>query len=200
MDFPNRELSVLPALGSEAYEHRPPVWLVQTVRGLLALGGLVLLWQMVGDDAPLLLRVFLGGLAAAFWFFVFTRQIWGKVVRFVADRQGIYFPSNDLYAGVVGRRVQVHHWLFVPWCNISNLRLDQVRDSDGQPRPCVAFEVQLAGSQEANFFYYVAEPDGQRYDIHGARSLAYGDNPPAPKDTLIRLQRLSGRGDAVSPG
>lgn len=194
MDFPNRILTNLPVLGSDAYEHRTPAWLVNSVRGILALAGLYLLWETVSGDEPLLLRAIMGLLVAGFWFFVFTRQIWGKVVRFTADRQGIYFPCNDLLVSVLGRRVHVQQWLFVPWCNISNLRLDQVRDSDGQACPCIAFEVQLSGSQEADFFQHIEHPDSQRYSADGARSLAYGDNPPSPQDTLTKLQNLRGTG------
>ncbi len=189
MDFPNRVLTSLPTFNGEHYVHRTPLWLIRTMRSLFALGGAFLLWQVLRGNDPLLVRGFMVLLAAGFWLFAFARQIWEKVVRFVADRQGIYFPSNDLVVSVLGRP-QVHQWLFVPWCNIRNLRLAYSIDNDGDRGLSIVFDVQLADTQEVDFFRHVAHPEGQVYASDGARSLAYRDNPPAPKDTLARLQAL----------
>jgi hypothetical protein len=188
----NRLLHSTPATDSTTYVHAPPGWVLATCRIALGSMGLllaVMTWRSWAD-MPLPARTLALFLAPALSAASIWPRPWDRMVKFMVDSHGVYFPANELLV-LSFRPATQQHWLHVPWKNVSNIRLAREVGEDGQ---CVAFDIQASSAEVVAFFKHVGKPRDQSPDP-GTVSLAYGDSPPHPTKTVKHLLSLKARGE-----
>lgn len=116
---------------------------------------------------------------------------WTRMVKFMADERGAYFPANELLM-LSFRPATGPSWLHVPWKNISNIRPAREVGEDGQ---CVAFELVATPSEVAAFFKHVGKPRDDTIESAKSLCLAYGDSPPRPATTVQLLESFKARSE-----
>lgn len=186
----NQTHSELPTLSEDHYIHCLPKWLEITLRvlfGVFALAMLVMSYQQ-WRDMPAGFRWLAGIMIAAFWFFSLYSRIWRNNIKFIADRRGMFFPSNDYLVKTVGDQA-MPTWLFVPWNNISNIRVAMQKDYDGHSK-CVAFNLYITPKERSDYFEHVGAPADVKQRALNVVPVSYSDYPPHPKKTVAALIRL----------
>ena len=98
---------------------------------------------------------------------------WGSIGKaipnvdlFVADEQGIFFPGQD-------------RWLFVPWPNISNIRVVEIMD--GESSTGIAFNLRLSPQEKTEFFRQPLRPADHLHAGSAQLAVGYASYPPSPK-------------------
>jgi hypothetical protein len=184
----NRTLTEIPALADDYYVHRTPKWLMMFIRLALGVGGVVLAVLSYRDwsHMPLGFRGLVCILVPAFLLFALRST---RTTKFVADTRGVFFPCNELLVTTIGRK-NPNTWLFVPWGNIMNIRVGTSIDYEGDKSKCVAFDVKVSSQEKAAFFQHVGAPTDREQSVNGFLSVAYSDNPPAPRKAVAILLQL----------
>lgn len=139
-------------------------------------------------DMPPGFRLLSGALIAAFWFFSLYSRIWRNNIKFIADRRGMFFPSNDYLVKTAGKKA-LHTWLFVPWSNVSNIRVATQKEYDGLSK-CVAFNLYITPAERSDYFEHVGSPADTKQRALNVVPVSYSDYPPHPKKTVAALIRL----------
>jgi len=192
----NQTHAELPALSDEHYIHCLPKWLEISLRTLFGVFAMVLLVisSLQWRDMPPGFRWLCVALIAAFIFFSLYSRIWRNNIKFIADQHGLFFPCNDYLVHTVGKN-SMHSWLFVPWSNVSNIRVATQKDYDGQSK-CVAFNLYISPKERSDYFIHVGIPSDIKQRALNVVPVSYGDYPPNPKKTAAKLIRLKKSADS----
>ncbi len=189
----NRVLSVLPVPGGDSYTALAPKWFTHLLRLVSLAFGLAVLWFSVHDwsSMPLWVQALACVLVPAFFLMAFHPRGWAQFSStpfFHADDLGMYFPSTR--PQVLGSTAPPR-WLFVPWENISNLRVDKAVTSEGKST-CAAFDV-VATPDEVSEFLYDALAT-KHFGGTGSTAVAfYLHWPPHPRKVVASLLELTRR-------
>lgn len=187
-----RVVESVPPPEGEHYTAVAPVWFTTLLRAFSGAFAIATAWLSVGEwtTTPAWVRVLVCILVPAFLWMAVHPRGWARFSRlpfFHADARGMWFPSARN-----GHPGQPPRWLFVPWTDISAIRVDKVNGPDG-PTPCAAFDVIATPDEVSEFF--VDELVSKR--PAGGRSLAvafYVNVPPHPRKVVERLLALESGG------
>ena len=168
----------LPTLEGEYFVYRLPHWLIHLLRAFSGIAGITtaLIAIRHWGNMPVQFQALTCLLVPAFFYFATTRQTGSRHVRLLADEQGMFFPGED-------------KWLFVPWTNISKIRV--VKIMDGNASTGVAFNLQLSPQEEFEFFQNHLKPADQLNSRGLLLAVGYVNWPPSPKklaDILLGLK------------
>lgn len=145
------------------------------------------------SEMPVLAQIMVAVLTPLFLIVAIHPKGWAQLstVPFLyADQSGMYFPSNN--PRVLGKKYECR-WLFVPWANISNLRVASVMTSEGK-QSCAAMDV-VASKEEVNEFF-CESLQGEQFVEPGFVAVAFYCNiPPRAKTVVARLKTI----DAQDP-
>ena len=171
------------------YVHCTPRWLMQTVRAMFAIFGIATIYFLASarELEPIGQKVFFCVLSLVFLAVSTWPRPWRQLTKFIACKQGIYFPNNSQLVLVLGQPI-LDEWLFIPWSRIRNLRLS--REAGGDNAKCVAFDVEVSNEEQERFFKHVDKPRDRNTTAAGIANLAYCDYPPSPKKTLSILESM----------
>ena len=120
-------------------------------------------------------------MAAAVW-----NKPWQRTIQFVADERGICFPSYSP-PNLSLKPQLAERWLRVPWRNVLELRLAKERGESGR---AVAFDIQVTNDEQEEFFAHVGRASDRPRFAQRTVAAAYSGALPAPKRTLVRMQKL----------
>jgi hypothetical protein len=170
----------LPTLEGEYFVYRLPHWLMHLLRAFSGIAGITtaLIAIRHWGNMPVQFQALTCLLVPAFFYFAATRQNGSRHVRLLADEQGMFFPGED-------------KWLFVPWTNISKIRV--VKIMDGNASTGVAFNLQLSPQEEFEFFRNHLKPADQLNSRGLLLAVGYVNWPPSPKKLAEILLGLKNR-------
>ena len=157
----------VPTLEGEHFVYRLPRWLVHLLRAFSGIAGITtaLIAIQHWGDMPVQFRALTCLLVPAFFYFATTRRTGNRHVHLLADEQGMFFPGGD-------------KWLFVPWANISNIRV--VKIMDGNASTGVAFNLRLSPQEEFEFFQNHLKPADHLNSRGRLLAVGYVNWPPSP--------------------
>ena len=198
----NKRLPEMPTLTSDAYAAVMPLWLVNALRVFSLLFSLGAAWLGFQDWAtiPLFAKVIICILAPTFFFLaISSKKGWALYATnpfFLADSSGMYFRHKDALTTFIGnnnqdKREKSKQWLFVPWHNISNIRVGMVSSSDGYSAGAV-FDV-YASAEEVVAFFYEGLKDKQPLQAEIKAVCFYQNAAPGPKKVVAHLQEMLNR-------
>ena len=120
---------------------------------------------------------------------------WGLIEPpfFLANRKGMYFnPSGTLQFGRLPRKV----WLFVPWKNISNIRVSQI--VKGEYSKGMAMDVKASSDEVAEFFGHYGIPSDRNQFNDGRFSVVFYEQSHSKK-LVAKLLNLMSNNDITPP-
>ena len=165
-------------------------------RGLLVLAAGALAWLAI-SAATLALAL---GIASALAL-VLALRLPPPAVHFIADALGIYVPPRPTGCGTPGP-AETKRWLFVPWTNISGIRVQLLLDESGSAKG-VAFSVRASAEQQQLYFSAAAiagrdqrPPGGDRASI----DVGYHSALRSPFKIAATLRRWSAPSADSAPG
>ena len=166
-----------PSPDGEYFVYRLPAWLVQLLRVGSGIAGsaTVFLAAQHWSTMPLPVRVLCAFLAAGFGIVAINRRILDPHTHFVADEQGIFFPGHG-------------KWLFVPWTNISDIRVVEIMD--GESSTGIAFNLRLSPQEQSEFFQKHLKPVDHFRAGGEQLAVGYANYPPRPKALAAALLGL----------
>jgi hypothetical protein len=107
-------------------------------------------------------------------------------IYFLADKRGMFFPRRG--EGLQNIKEQKkHHWLFVPWQNILNLRTAKIEDHDGVSK-AIAFDVKISLEEQAEFFEGISRPSDRKTSF--ARNIFSAGYTSQPLPSIAILLKL----------
>lgn len=181
----NQILQKTPILEGEHIICRLPRWFVHLLRaffGIACVTAALFAIQHRGDMPVPFLAVFCL-IVPALFFFATTRRIGYQDVHLMADEQGMFFPGED-------------KWLFVPWSNISKIRVTKIMD--GNASTGVAFNLRLSPQEEFEFFQNHLKPADQLISGGAFVAVGYVNWPPSPIKLAEILRGLKNKNRQVS--
>lgn len=184
----------MPALKSAHYVHRFPMWLVIFFRLLFGLGGTVLAIFTFRDwnQLPSNFRELVFILSPTFMFFAFYGKLWNSNITFITDDRGVFFPCYDFHAITIGIE-GLNEWFFVPWINISDIRVGKNHDHEGNVTTCIAFDIMVSSEEREKFFRLVGNPTDQNQYRDGKFSATFSDFPLSHRNTVNILETFKRR-------
>lgn len=164
----NRIHREAPSPAGACFVYRLPTWLTQLARALIGIAGITTAFLAFEhwSTMPMPVRVLCIFLGAGFLLIALNRRIFDPRAHFVADEQGIFFPGQD-------------RWLFVPWPNISNIRVVEIMD--GESSTGIAFNLRLSSQEKAEFFRQPLRPADHLHAGGAQLAVGYASYPPSPK-------------------
>ncbi|MDO9365487.1 MAG: hypothetical protein Q7T58_03960 [Methylotenera sp.] len=197
----NKRLPEMPNLGSEAYAPMMPEWFANSLRLFSVLFAIALAWFSIHDWAkmPLWAQWLVCILVPAFLFSALHSKGWSQyssIPCFLADHLGMYFKHKNALTTHLGKNAEIENnqrknWLFVPWENISNIRISKVSTHDGSFNGAV-LDVKATEEELVAFF------SGKQIDKHvrpdGSVSVAFYMNvPPMPRKVVAIVNEMMSR-------
>ena len=163
----NGIMAELPTPEGDYYTVMAPHWFAFPVRGASVAFGIAALWFIVPvwKEMPLWSLIIACIVVTSFVYVALNSKGW---IRFLttpllhADHLGIYLPSHQ--SRTLGEKVS-QRWLFVPWGNISDVRVDKTYDGDCDGRSvvkCAAIDVVAASDEIDEFFFDLTERRSNR--------------------------------------
>jgi len=197
----NKRLPEMPDLGSEAYAPQMPVWFTHLLRLISILFAIALGWFGLHEwgSLPVWVQILVCILSPVFLFSAFSSRGWAVYSTtpfFLADHLGMYFKHKDALTTHLGKNADVKNlqrksWLFVPWENISNIRVAQLMTSDGTAEGA-AFDVKANAEEVAEFF--IDDLIEKQTMQPGMVAVGFYKNiPPAPQKVASVLQEMAAR-------
>ena len=195
----NKILSEMPILTDGTYAPIMPLWLVNGLRIFSVLFSLYVAWLGYLDwsKMPIFAKVTICLLAPAFLYFsLSSKKGWATYVSnpfFLADHKGVYLRHQNAFTTFLGssnqdKKRQSQQCLFVPWCNIANIRIGSVSSSDGYSTAAV-FDVKASAEEIANFF-----DDGLKDKMPTQENMKavcfYHNSVPSPSKVVAHLQEM----------
>ena len=175
----NRILDELPEIRNGDYSSNPPMWFRYFFKLLYALSGIGLAIWAVSDwqGMEVGFRVMLSAMVPLFLIFAFHPR-WGltEPPSFLANHLGMYFKpsgiklSGGFRLGQLPRKV----WLFVPWRNISNIRVSRI--IKGEFSKGMIMDVKASSDEVAEFFWPYGIPSDSKPFNDGRTSVAFYEN------------------------
>jgi hypothetical protein len=172
----NRILDELPVIMSGDYSSNPPLWFRYFFKFLFALGGIgfVILvisdWQGIEIGFLLMISV----MASLFLFFAFHPR-WGltEAPYFLANHLGMYFKANSHKPGASFRLGWQPRevWLFVPWNNISNIRVGRI--VKGEFSKGLIMDAKVSSNEVAEFLWSYGIPSDSKQFNDGRTSVVF---------------------------
>jgi hypothetical protein len=182
----NQILTQSPFPAAARFVYGMPAWGARSMRlaFLVAGGGLLYLANRAATgSAPTYALVLLVAMACCFLLVALRAR---ATVYFLADGHGMYFPESTSF--VLFGKSGVGHWLFVPWSNISNIRVTRIRQTDH-----VSFSVAASAEEERRFFGNLADVKrllGGNVDKEGNLIAAYANAFMAAEKVVSKLSQL----------
>lgn len=197
----NKRLHEMPTLGSDAYAPTMPVVLTNLLRLVSILFAAALVWLGMRDwtTLPVWVLILICLLAPVFFFSAFNSRGWAlyaKTPFFLADHLGMYFKHRDAMTKHLGKDAEIKNlqrktWLFVPWENISNIRVAKVVSYDGTSEGA-AMDVKATAEEVTDFFIDDLE-DRQPINSDRVAVAFYTNMPPRPRKIVSILQEMMAR-------
>jgi len=189
----NRILDELPAIGVGDYSNNPPMWFRYFFKCLFAMTGIglamatILNWHEMQTGFRFLIFV----LVPLLLFFAFHPRLGlTDPPSVLANSLGMYFnPSGSLHFGGIPRKV----WLFVPWKNISNIRVSRI--VKGEFSEGMAMDVKASSDEVAEFFGHYGIPADSKQFNDGRISVVFYES--SSKKMLAKLLNLMEGGDTT---
>ena len=182
----NTVFNELPPLSAEHFICREPPYVGLFRRGGCFLVGSGLAYSaLLAPAAPWQLAALLSiasGLAI-----LAAIRLQAAQMLFAGDSPGVYFPSRPRFS-LVGRAT-AQRWLFVPWSNISAIKVQRLLDESGS-RQGVAFS--LRASEEERRLYF-PESVRQRPGVSSAPGAAISIGVAYPGGEAGSPERLAER-------
>ena len=123
-------------------------------------------------------------------------------ILFAGDSPGVYFPSRPRFS-LVGRAT-AQCWLFVPWSNISAIKVQRLLDESGSRRG-VAFSLRVSEEERRRYFPEsvrqrpgVSSASGAAISIGAAYPGGEAGSPERLAERLRRMQRRASQSAGVS--
>lgn len=194
----NQVTHEMPAPRSDLYAVVAPRWFTAMLRFQTAALVAITAWFAFRSwsEIPVAIKLLLWVLWPALSFVALhPTKGWGRFSTqpfLLANRSGMYFPSHRPY--VLGQ-TSTSSWLFVPWHNIANLRVDKFSDSDGTSA-CAAFDVRASEEHIGEFFLgrTKAQVQAPASDAMQSREFVavafYAHRPPHPRKVVENLANL----------
>lgn len=115
---------------------------------------------------------------------------------FLADRLGMSFKHKNVLITHLGKDAQLEnsqrkHWLFIPWENISNIRVSKVTTHDGSFNGAV-LDV-IATKEELDQFFGGRRVDEKLLQDDSVTVAFYMNVPPTPRKVVAVLQDMMSR-------
>ena len=121
---------------------------------------------------------------------------------FAGDSPGVYFPSRPRFS-LVGRAT-AQRWLFVPWSNISAIKVQRLLDESGSRRG-VAFSLRVSEEERRRYFPEsvrqrpgASSAAGAAISIGAAYPGGEAGSPERLAERLRRMQRRASQSAGVS--
>lgn len=173
----NRIHPEAPRPDGENFVYRLPASLLQLLRLGSGIAGIATAFLAVHNwnVMPLPVRILCALLAAGLCFVAINRQILNPRTHFVADEQGMFFPGRN-------------RWLFVPWPNISDIRIVEIMD--GESSTGIAFNLRLSPQEKSEFFQKHLKPVDHLRAGSEQLAVGYANYPPRPKALAATLLGL----------
>ncbi len=164
----NRIHQEAPNPDGDHFIYRLPAWLAQLLQAGTGIAGVTTAFLTVDNwnAMPLPVRVIGAFLAVGLCFVALNRRVFAPRTHFVADERGIAFPGRD-------------KWLFVPWPNISNIRIVEIMD--GESSTGIAFNLRLSPQEKTEFFRQPLRPADHLHAGSAQLAVGYASYPPSPK-------------------
>ena len=197
----NKQLPEIPNLGSEAYAPMMPEWFTHLLRLVSILFAVGVAWLGFREwaKAPLFAQIIICILPPAFLFSAFSSKGWAlysSTPFFLANHLGMYFKHKNALTTHLGEDAQLEnsqrkHWLFVPWENISNIRVSKVATHDGSFNGAV---LDIKATNEEIDSFFAGSRIGKKLLPDGSVSVAFYMNvPPTPRSVVVILQDMMNR-------
>jgi len=123
-------------------------------------------------------------------------------ILFAGDLPGVYFPSRPRFS-LVGRAT-AQRWLFVPWSNISAIKVQRLLDESGSRRG-VAFSLRVSEEERRRYFPEsvrqrpgASSASGAAISIGAAYPGGEAGSPERLAERLRRMQRRASQSAGVS--
>ena len=194
----NKRLHEMPTLGSDAYAPTMPVWFTNLLRLVSILFATALVWLAMRGWAtlPVWVLILICILAPVFFFSALNSRGWALYSTtpfFLADHLGMYFKHRDALTKHLGKDAEIKNqqrkaWLFVPWENISNIRLAKVISHEGTSEGA-AMDVKATAEEVAQFFIDDLKDKQSRQEDMFAVAF-YTNFPPRPRHVVSILQEM----------
>lgn len=175
-----------PLPAANRFSYGLPAWGAQLLRlAFLGVGAglLALAWLAAVRSAPLY-GIALPGAMGALFLIIAVRAV--PTVYFLADEAGMYFPESRSHF-LLGGSGEIR-WLFVPWANVSGIRVTRIRQTD-----YVSFSVAASEEEERRFFGNLADRKrvtAGNVDAQGHLIAAYTNAFVAAERAVATLSRL----------
>lgn len=197
----NQRLPEMPHLGSEVYAPTMPVWLTNLLRLFSLVFALFVAWLGFHDwsKMPLWVLVIVCIIPPLFLMAAFSAKGWAQYSSrpfFLADYHGMYFKHKEALITHVGKDAPIinehrKNWLFVPWKNISNIRVSKIFTHHGSTSAAM-FDVKATEDELADFLGRPIVADQLLQE--GRVAVAFYMNIlPAPSTVVDTLQAMLSR-------
>jgi hypothetical protein len=190
----NKRLPEMPSLGSEAYAPMMPKWFTNLLRLISLLFAIAVAWFSIHDWAqmPLWVKLLVCILVPVFFFSALHAKGWSQYSStpfFLADHLGMYFKHKHAVTLHLGKNAEAENnrrksWLFVPWKNISNIRVSKVATHDGSTNGAV-LNVKATEEELQDFFADIQVDKHLQQD--GSVSVAFYMNVPPMPRTVVAI-------------
>lgn len=199
----NKLLSEMPNLGSEAYAPVMPKWFTNLLRLVSLSFAIATVWGSVRSwvTLPWWVQILVCILVPVFFFAAIHSNGWAYYSSspfLLADRFGMYFKHKNALTTHIGKGAQTENsrrkcWLFVPWENISNIRVSKVKTHEGSFNGAM-LDVK-ATADELDSFFGVRQADKDKITLpDGSVSVGFYMNvPPTPRKVVTVLQEMISR-------
>jgi len=145
----NKILGARPVFGDDHFAYRTPRWVDVTYRGLfVSIAGLLAYLALSLNGIPSMLTALLWLASGSLILIALRPRSEAASIYFVCDHEGIYFPSSRAQS-VVAPRTDIP-WLYVPWRNISDIRIQLLLDETANTKG-VVFAVVASAAEEREF-------------------------------------------------
>lgn len=191
----------MPTLGTYTYAPTMPVWFTNLLRLVSILFATALVWLGMRDSAtlPNWTLVLICILAPVFFFSALSSRGWALYSTtpfFIADHLGMYFKHTDASTKHLGKDAEIKNlqrktWLFVPWENISSIRVAKVISYDGTSEGA-ALDVKATAEEIAQYFIDdLKDKQPMQNDLFAV--AFYTNFPPRPRHVVSILQEMMRR-------
>jgi hypothetical protein len=186
----NKIVHQIPVLDNEHIVYDFPLSVVIAGKLGFGLGGIGFIVMALGDTnshLDLWKKVVICLFGAACILLAVHPKAWYSRFFFLADKRGLFFPCSD--GSPNSKEQKQHHWLFVPWKNIVNMRLAQIDDSHG-----IAFDAKVSPEEKESFFGNAVHPvDRKELYVHGVLRVVYSSHPHPSIGSLLKLMKQATR-------
>lgn len=177
----------VPPLQGDPLRARAPTWLTVLLRGVSGLFAITTAWLVVGtwSTTPTWVRALAALLVPAFLWMALHPRGWARLSRvpfFCADARGLWLPSRHL-----GPDSEPSRWLFLPWSEVSEVRVAKVGTGDGTSG-CAAFDAMLSPEEVREFFVGTIPTAA---DPRCASVAFYVNAAPTPRTIVERLTKIA---------